>query len=245
MSYDLIGLETLVDQEHGAPSTGWTAPTLIWERMREISVAAAALDQQIKAKIKRPAFLSHWDDWYKHWRDLVARYDSWTAKLAAATYSDELAAEVEVQRKALQEWHQAYLNEDRANVPLPGLPAEPIPPPPPPGHNGLHLPWWVWVLGGSAIIGGAFFIHKRYIATRQDPRLREMTSRYGLPSTSQIDNARREVTQVSHRYLNAGRDPARDHEDPRYDRGTVLGGVQMCPCPNQGLHEMATFDPES
>lgn len=238
MNYSLIGLETLADAGNG-PTTGWTAPTLIWERMREITVASDALDLQIKAKIKRPTFLQHWADWLQHWRDLVARYDGWGAKLAAATYSDELAAEVEVQRKALDDWHRAYLAEDKSNAPLPGIPAEPIPPPPAPLH-GLGLPWWVWVLGGCAVVGAGFYIHHRL--TKDSGRFKEVIDRYGPPSTSQIDNARREAVQASHRYLNSS--VGRDHEDPRYDRGTVMGGVQMCPCPNQGLHEMATFDPE-
>lgn len=230
-------------------STGWTAPTLIWERMKEIDIAATSLDIQIKARVKRKTFLDQWEAWFKHWKGLMDKYDSWSAKLAAATYSDDLAAQIEGDRKIFLEFEDGYRREGllepggKENPGIPGLPKEPQPPPPPLDSlakfkNMLQVPWWVFALGGVVLVGGIWLVKRRL----EDPRMKEMMTRYGSPSQERLDSARAEVEGAARGYLAKGRDL--DYGE-RYAYGSqgLASGTRMCPCPHQG-GPSATYDPE-
>lgn len=252
MDYAQNGYEGMAGYQ--GSSTGWTAPTVLWERMRDVDVSADALNAAIqKLPTKRQAFLDAWSAWYKHWKDLVARYDSWTAKAAAMTYSDDLASEIEAKRVELHNFEDAYRRERPAgqpeNPPLPGMPVKPPDAPKVKGPDflpKLEIPWWAWVLGVGAMVGTGYLVYNRYKAGRSNPRIAEMSSRYGLPSQASIDRGRGQVAEHAGKYVTSsvGRDAS---EDVRYAYGSSYGGYggRMCPCPEVGTHVSATYDPES
>lgn len=259
MSYADIGLDTIAgyrsspDPQPPTPDSsqdhiGFTAPELIWERMKQIDVSADNLDAAIKTNIQDPSFVTGWSSWLKSWKAMVAKYDGYLARVTALTYSDDLAAQVESERQALLRWERSYKleglkqNQTLPNVPG-GMPSDPSPPPPkkPSGWMpSLEVPWWAWALGIGAIAGLGALVYHRIKVTRADPRMHEMLSRYGPPSQSQIDAARIEAMKGASSYLSAGRDPS---EDVRYQIGGGYG-VRMCPCPNHGSAASPVFDPE-
>lgn len=248
MNYSNMGMDVIAGS---GPSTGFTPPTVLWERMRDVDNGVEALNRAIQAlPTKRQAFLSTWMAWYKHWKDLVARYDSVTAKAAAVTYSDELASEIEQKRIELHNWEDAYRRERPEgapeNPPIPGMPTKPPNAPEVKGPSWmpkLEVPWWVWVIGAGAFVGLGALIYHRVKNPEWRGRVSETSSRYGLPGVAKIESARGHVEEKAMAAAGSavGRDPA---EDIRYAYGMpTYGGLRMCPCPHQNV-PMATWNPE-
>lgn len=162
------------------PVTGWTTPSIIYDRMRDIDTAASALDREIQTKVTRAAFRDHWGEWYKRWRAFFAKYQGAWAKLGAVTYTDDLASQVESWRQQLADFGDAYKLESGSSVP--GIPpSPPVPPPPLPNPTGianLSVPWWVWMLGGVALVGTGYYLYTRF----QDMRAKKHAVEGAMPS---------------------------------------------------------------
>jgi hypothetical protein len=174
----------------GQPAmTGWTPPTITYEKMRQTNASALALDADIKRNVTRDMFLTAWKQWFLNWRAFFDKYQgSWTntAKLGAAFYSDELAERAEEYRAQLEGWFAGYSREKRPdgeNVPPP---TAPLPPKPALGpadeKNAGGVPWWLISLITVGVIsvgvGVAFALRKAY---RETEAKREVLEKKVLP----------------------------------------------------------------
>lgn len=152
-------------------STGWTTPTITYEKMRQMQAASAEpLNRDIDTHVGDPAFRASWDAWYQRaWLPFFDKYagphSSELAKLGAALHSDDIAARAESFRQQLEHFFQTYSQQRRPDN-------RPVPPPTgaPPllgglpegaGKSGVSLPWWLWA-GGAVVIGalGWFIVQK-------------------------------------------------------------------------------------
>lgn len=193
-----------------AATTGWTAPTLIYEKMRQINASAAALNQDINVNVTRQAFKLAWIAWFENWSAFFKKYQSEMQRFAALTFTDALFQQVLSYEAQLASWYDNYNRETDTGLPggkrLPppsGLPPQPnvpippskeLPPPPPPGE-GLSIPWWGWALGAVVVAGGAYATYlyvqkaravKRIIEDRVAPAA---LNAYGGPMGSHLSSA--------------------------------------------------------
>lgn len=164
-------------------SVGWTSPTSIYQRQREIQVSAAALNSDVTVNVKREAFKAAWKSWYEDWTAFFRKYqtDGW-AKLGAVTYTDALAAQTETYRRQLLNWYDAYSREKDGDKPMPP-PSAPAPPDTPlvspspasedpflpmPKVPGLEVPWYVWVGLGAAVVGAGYLAYRHWFGVRKE-----------------------------------------------------------------------------
>lgn len=168
-------------------TVGWTSPTVIYQKQREIQVSAASLNGDIEANVRRAAFKASWKSWYDGWTEFFGKYqnDSF-AKLGAVTYTDALAAQTEAYRRQLLAWYDAYSREKDGDKPMPppsspAPPLDPIGPPQPSGGDedpflptpklpGLNVPWYVWVGVGAAVVGVGYLAYRHYVGVKSDLR---------------------------------------------------------------------------
>lgn len=152
-------------------TTGWTAPTIIYEKMRQINASAAALNNDINVNVTRQAFKNAWIAWFTNWSAFFQKYQSMFQQLAALTFTDPLFQQVLSYEAQLGSWYDNYGRETVTGLPgaaklppasgLPPQPNVPIPPskelpaPPPPG-DGLSIPWWGWALGAVVVAGAGY-----------------------------------------------------------------------------------------
>jgi hypothetical protein len=189
MNYANVGLGVAtgtngVSRQHQRVNVGWTAPTTIYEKQRQIQASAASLDADIAANVKRQTFKGAWNQWYANWKAFFAKYqDSSWNKLGAVTYTDALDAQTEGYRNQLLAWYDAYGAERDGDKPLPP-PSAPAPaaPPPKPGSEpsepwnpfpkapeiGLSVPWYVWAGLGVVAAGSLYYLYTRYVAAKGD-----------------------------------------------------------------------------
>lgn len=147
---------------------GFTAPRSSYEKLRQIHTAAEALDTQITSFIDDPVWKAGWNAWYE--RDFQPFYEkyagpnasNWT-KLGAAVESDKLWQQTESYRQQLENFAAAYSQKRQRN-------GEPVPPPSipvpnrgidPPEGGRFELPWWIWALGGAAVVGVGYLGYLR------------------------------------------------------------------------------------
>lgn len=165
------------------PVVGFTAPTIIYDKMRNIDASANELDVKIHTYVGDPTFVRAWEAWVARWTPFFQKYQSDWSKLGAAFYSDELNRQTEEFRSQLLGFLDQYKLQRQPNgqpVPQPATPA-PVPandPPAPPSTFGL--PWWVWFLGGVAAVGGAYWLYKRYETAQAQKRVLEQEVLPGL-----------------------------------------------------------------
>ena len=180
-------------RQHGAPSHHampvpgpapiiGIAPTVIYDRMRNIDGAARELNALVHANVKRPAFQTVWDGWFAKWRSFYEKYDPdsiWTKPEAKATViwnSDDIAAQTEGYRRDLEGFRAAYAAErDEKGNPLPPaispVPSVPKAPDTAPDKKDESswwsrffpsIPWWGWMLGAGAVGVGGYLLY-RYV----------------------------------------------------------------------------------
>lgn len=169
---------------HQQPATtGWTAPTLIYEKMRQVNVSASALNSDIQAHAARQTFKGAWATWFTTWSAFFKKYQGTFARLGAVTYTDELFQQVLSYESQLVTWYSNYTRETEDGTPngrplpppsgQPPQPNAPIPPsrnlPEPPSSDGLVIPWWAWVVA-AGVVGGAGYMTYRYIKRAQAMR---------------------------------------------------------------------------
>lgn len=153
-------------------STGWTAPTTIYEKMRQVNMSAVSLNNDVTAHVKRDLFKSSWGSWFANWQAFFAKYQKTAERFAALTYTDELFQQTLSYESQLVSWYDAYGREKDGDKPvappsgLPPTPNLPIPPskelPTAPTDNGLVIPWWGWALG-IVVVAGAGYATYRYV----------------------------------------------------------------------------------
>lgn len=162
---------------HAQPaSTGWTSPTLIYEKMRQVNVSASALNSDINGNVTRQAFKGAWASWFANWSEFFKKYQGLAARMAAITFTDELFQQTLSYEAQLVTWYDAYGREKDGEKPVPppsGSPPSPnvpIPPsktlPTPPSGEGLSIPWWAWAIG-AGMLAGAGYMTYRYVKRAQ------------------------------------------------------------------------------
>lgn len=135
----------------GQPAeTGWTAPTITYDKMRQTNASALALDADVQRNVSRDAFKTAWAQWLAGWKAFFDKYQgtwSTSAKLGAALYSDELSERAESYRLQLEGWFSGYAREKRADGTAVPAPTAPLPPKPSAGpsteQNSEGIPWWL------------------------------------------------------------------------------------------------------
>lgn len=182
-----------------APRTGWSSPSLLWDSMRQIQVSAAALDGDVAANVRREPFRAAWIAWFQNWGVFFRRYESeWSlGRLTALADTDGLAAQVAAYRAQLVSWYEGYGRESDGGKPVPPASGQPplAPPKPEPGPDapseGLTIPWWMWVLGGVALVGGGYYIYRVVTTAKNEVEAkRRALETYVLPGLIGPDMAR-------------------------------------------------------
>jgi hypothetical protein len=196
------GASPLVHRPHlhgarpGHPSVGWTTPTIIYDKMREIDAGARELNALMVANVRKPVLLAAWGAWFARWTVFFAKYQGVWAKIGVLLYTDDLARQTEDYRMGYASFRATYERErDDKGAPLPA-PAAPIPevlpdpsaPPPPdapkkPWFNfGIEIPWWVWLVGGAGMTVGGYFLVKRILWTRRELAAKGKVAQELLPA---------------------------------------------------------------
>lgn len=174
-------------------STGWTAPTLIYDKMRQVNVSATALNSDIGAHVRREAFKGSWAAWFANWRAFFEKYQGMSSRLAALTFTDELFQQVLSFESQLVSWYDAYGREKDGEKPVPPasgsppVPNVPIPPskelPTAPPGDGLVIPWWAWVIG-AGMVGAAGYM--TYVYVKRAQAIRRVLDEKVVPGVLQV-----------------------------------------------------------
>ena len=145
------------------PIFGVTSPATILNRLTEVDTAVQTTNAAIN--LKPPVgpqgadFLDRWKDWYDRWNQFVANQRSLANLLSPAAWlaqSDETAREIEARARQHDQLRNEYVH-------LGGQVIGPDVPPIPPPKSSWSVPWWVWTLGGVAIVGIGYYAYRTYI----------------------------------------------------------------------------------
>lgn len=230
----LGGLSTSRPSGGGQASIGFTAPTDIYEVMRQIQTSAEALDPDVATNVADPAFRAAWAAWFAEWRRFFdANYRTFKTLL----HTDELKAQVETYRLQLLSWYEGYARQTGAGgkpVPAPrGVPPFRPPPETEKEKGGSSLPWWAWMLGGVALVGMGYLGYRKYHELSAKRRAIETEVLPGLigaplaraaaardPEQEKIPGMPAHAMDPDDRALLVGRDPStrRDYILTNYDR---------------------------
>lgn len=158
----LGGLSTSRPSAGGQATVGFTAPTDIYEVMRQIQTSAEALDPDVATNVADAAFRRAWAAWFLEWRRFFdANYRTFKTLL----HTDELKAQTETYRLQLLSWYEGYARQTSSGgkpVPAPrGVPPF-RPPPEVEKEKSGSLPWWAWMLGGVALVGVGYLGYRKY-----------------------------------------------------------------------------------
>lgn len=211
-----IGLRSMrVAPSSPSPSTGFTTPTVIFESQRDINLKADALNADVLKNVTRDVFKAAWKGWYDNWKTFFAKYQSGTwqgdwNKASTLLYSDDLSAQTEKYRAELIDWYSGYALEkapDGSALP-PSTTAPPAlkPPPKPDGEeSGFTIPWWGWMLGGVAVVGGGYLLYQYAMKMK---KMRQALDERVLPGvlTATMGPVGGQLMGAAN-YANYGRDP--------------------------------------
>jgi hypothetical protein len=149
---------------------GFVAPTIIYDKMREIDTLAKDLGPKIITYVADdPAFVRAWQDFDAEWTPFFQKYQGNYAKLGAVFYTDDLNQRVDSFRTRINDLYAKYQTHHQPNgQPVPPPAAAPIPVTPPSGPNAPRAgyPWWFWTLFGVGIVGAAYAGY-RYVVRAQ------------------------------------------------------------------------------
>lgn len=158
---------------------GWTWPSATRDVMDDVHAAADGLNLSIEQHVSDPTFNNAWDAWYKAWNEFYAKNAG--RNVAKLFYTDELARTVEAKRLQLEGWYAQYRTQRRPDgSPVPAAAGQsPVRPPLDQAHRPGHdLPWWLWALAGSAVVGIGYL---GYIRARELQAKRQMIETKILP----------------------------------------------------------------
>ncbi len=145
-----------------AVTTGFTAPTTIYERMRRINDDANALDHDVLANVAPGGYRSAWQAWIASWRAFFSK--TLDEKVGNLFRTDELDAEVDAKQAEFLGFFKAYPDQKTSAgtaVPPPSKPA-PVPVPKSKSEGGSSLPAWFWVLATVAVGGIGYLGYRHY-----------------------------------------------------------------------------------
>lgn len=166
----------MLAQRSRADVVGFVAPTITYDRMRQIQASAVTLDANIRHYVTDESFRRAWAAWYAEWLPFYEKYAgpdySTSARLAAAFESDELSQQTESYRQTLERFASDYRNQRQANgQPVPPLAGGSpslgrIPLNPHDAPANLGIPAWLWVVGGVALAGAGYYGYTRLRSRR-------------------------------------------------------------------------------
>ena len=155
-------------------SVGWTSPTIFYERMRSLDPAIQELNTLIGNYISRQAFRDSWKAYYAQWTKFYAESQEWQRKLTGPQIFENEAygQQVEDFRRRYETYRAGYEAERNEKGEAPPTPVTPTPRPDQrtPSDSGIQIPWWVWMLGGVALVGGGYWIYKKALVVRDARR---------------------------------------------------------------------------
>jgi hypothetical protein len=167
------------------------SPTLIYDAQRTIERTAQDLGPKIVTYVDRStpegaSFVAAWEAWDAQWQPFYAKYQTLEGKAGAIADTDNLNRRTEEFRSQLidlQRRYQTMKQPGGAPVPAPGAP------PPTPAQDqpaqgswldsllgqkpGSGVPWWVWMLGGAALVGGGYLAYQHYQEAQRKKRVLE------------------------------------------------------------------------
>lgn len=171
----------------GGSFVGFVPPTNIYDEMRAIEAASVALlgDYQRNVATGDPMRVAY-ENWRTNvWLPFFTKHLTFFGKLANVTDTDTLWAQTQARGNELAGFRQQY-----TTLTTPG--GAPVPPPTAPNvptfHPGegpggkptpapswwpsflptLEVPWYVWVLGTAAIIGGGYVAYRGWKKTNEE-----------------------------------------------------------------------------
>lgn len=160
-----------VHGSRAATRIGYIAPDITLAQIRQINSFAKDLDVQI-VEFGDPVFRHAWDRWLEDaWRPF---YETWAGPnasfymqtLGSRFDSEGLARQTERFRQELLSWNDSWKGQRLATgAPVPQAPGSPPTPAPKPSASqssfALDLvPWWVYVGGAAALVGGGYLLWK-------------------------------------------------------------------------------------
>lgn len=208
-------------------STGFTAPSTIWDKQNSINASADALNADILKNVGRQAFKDAWKAWYDSWKTFYGKYQQIMVKLGVLFYSDTLDKQTEEWRSQLLGWYDGYAREkDQSGQPLPFPSGQPPSraPDAPPGEDkeeGFHIPWWVWVAGTLAAVGGGYVLYQNYVRAK-----RMATAALPLAMGASMGPVGYAMGSA---YANDGRDPAYAYAPPHAPPHARIPGAGAYP----------------
>jgi hypothetical protein len=171
----------------GGATVGFTSPLLIESEAGNIDRAARTLlgDMQGNLPASDPLRQSY-EDWFQHtWTPFLASIKSFLFNASGGVLfgTDERFALLQTRRGELADFkakYEAQVGKPSAAV----IPSDPrtLPPTPPGGKPSgapswwpkfltppsLSIPWWVWVAGGAAVVGGGFLAYTAWKRAREE-----------------------------------------------------------------------------
>lgn len=147
---------------------GFTAPTVIYDKMRAIESLRQDLGTKITNYSPDPAFVRAWQAFEQEWTPFYHRYQSDAAKLGAILYTDDLNRQVDSFQRRIDDFYRQYQSQHQANgQPVPRPAAPPLPFPVEPGPSArTGLPWWFWTLFGVGIVGAGYAAYRYYVGAQ-------------------------------------------------------------------------------
>jgi hypothetical protein len=165
-------------------SVGFVPPTLIYDQMRSIEAASVALlgDYQRNVSPTDPMRQAY-ENWRTNvWLPFFTKHTSTFGKLSNVLDTDTLMAQTEARSNELEGFRRQYTTlVTPGGTPVPP-PTGPSVAPPPPIPNAptpapswwpsflpkVEVPWWAWVLGGAALVGGGYLAVKAWKRTHEE-----------------------------------------------------------------------------
>ena len=142
---------------------GFEWPSQIRDHMSRIDSSADQLDQNVQSNVSYETdFRTTWNRWLAGWREFRDKYEGISPTIW--TNSEEVSRQTSEYDRELQNWYQAYAQE---NNPLTGRPLG-RPTAVPPGGAPRSIPSWLVL----ALLAGGGYLGYRYLSRRDGERRR-------------------------------------------------------------------------
>jgi hypothetical protein len=147
------------------PMIGYTSASIISNDIQAVNIDAARLESLMTANVVDAPLRAAWAAWYADWQAFYEYHQSQFQRFNSLFYSDTLAAQVEAKSRQL-----AALYADYNRVRNPATPPVPVPNVKQPkaedaareqSVTGWNIPWWVWMLGGVAVVGAGYLAYRK------------------------------------------------------------------------------------
>ncbi len=176
-----------------AVAVGFTSPTVLDDKLRSIDLAADTLNQDVLQNVTPASgYFGAWRAWHLQWKAFFEKNFHSFPLLG----TDALDRQIEDQRTQFNSFHDSYPLQRTpvgTPVPPPSGPAAPRAPIEGGGGSGTGggsssgVPWYVWTLGGMALVGVGYLGYLQY---QRFQRTKEFVRREVLPKYVGADLAR-------------------------------------------------------